>query len=196
MLEERKIRVIQMKNWVSATEKSNFLKWFLDQHQLKHKDARVLIDYLLKQHPILENLSFTSAIKSGEKSIIISSMQSDQPGFVYYNGKIKTEDVSKALGDLMSNPADKLNIVLHFYGKQSNQRYLQLVEPATNYFVRHKQFQEYSKEVNSLIEKSLIEQEIKKVREAIDAALDQNDKQLFNRLVERLSELKDLEKNK
>ncbi|MFC0561190.1 YpiB family protein [Halalkalibacter alkalisediminis] len=185
-----------MKNWVSTTEKSNFLKWFLQQHQLKHKDARILIEYLLKQHPILENLTFTSSIKPAEKSVIISSMQSDQPGFVYYNGKTKTEDVSKALGDLMSNPADKLNIVLHFYGKQSNQRYLQLVEPTTNYFVRHKQFQEYSKEVNSLIEKSLIEQEIKKVRDEIDAALDQNDKQLFNRLVERLTELKEIEKNK
>ncbi|GAE34497.1 hypothetical protein JCM9157_1558 [Halalkalibacter akibai JCM 9157] len=121
-------------------------------------------------------------------------MQSDQPGFVYYNGKRKTEDVSKALGDLMNQPADKLNIILHFYGKQSNQRFLQLLEPSRDYFVRYKQFEEYSNETNLLIEKTLIDQEIKKVREQIDEALDQNDKQLFNRLVERLQQLKELEK--
>jgi uncharacterized protein YpiB (UPF0302 family) len=194
MLKERKRKVVEMKNWVSTTEKSNFLKWFLQHHQLKHKDARILIEHLVKQHPILENLTFTNSIKSGEKTIVISSMQSDQPGFVYYNGKRKMEDVSKALGDVMSNPADKLNIVLHFYGRQSNQRYLQLVEPSRDYFVRYKQFQEYSIETDKLIEKSLIDQELKKVRAQIDEALDQNDKQLFNKLVERLQELKELEK--
>ncbi|ARK32847.1 YpiB family protein [Halalkalibacter krulwichiae] len=183
-----------MNNWISTSEKSSFLKWFLSAHQLKHKDAKMLIEYLLKQHPILENLTFTNSLKLNEKTIVISSMQSDQPGFIYYNGKRKTEDISKALGDLMTNPADKVYILLHFYGKQANPRYQQLLEPSTNYFVRHKQFQEYSKETNLLIEKALIEQEIKNVREQIDAALDQNDKQLFIKLVERLQELKELEK--
>ncbi|MFC0471618.1 YpiB family protein [Halalkalibacter kiskunsagensis] len=182
-----------MKNWVSTSEKSSFLKWFLQQYQLKHKDARMLLEYIINNHHILENLSIVETVPKKERTILISSMQSDKPGFVYYNQKRTTEDVSKALGDLMSNPSDKLNLKLHFYGKQSNHRYLQLVESETNYFVRYKQFKEYEKETKLIIEKSLVDQEINKVRQQIDEALDQNDKQLFNKLVERLQELKELQ---
>ncbi|GAE27072.1 hypothetical protein JCM9140_3184 [Halalkalibacter wakoensis JCM 9140] len=185
--------MVFMRNWVSTAEKSSFLKWFLDQHQLKHKDARMLLEYILKNHHILENLSFTDHIPKKGRTFIISSMNSDKPGFVYYYNNRKTEDVSKALGDLMSNPADKVNIKLHFYGKQSNHRYLQLVESQVNTFVQHKQFKEYEKETTIILEKALLDQEIEKVRNQIDEALDANDKPLFNRLVERLQELKSMQ---
>jgi uncharacterized protein YpiB (UPF0302 family) len=182
-----------MKNWISTSEKSSFLKWFLQQHQLKHKDARMLLEYIINNHHILENLSIIETIPKKGRTILISSMQSDKPGFIYYSQHRKTEDVSKALGDLMSNPSDKLYLNLHFYGKQSNHRYLHLVESETNYFVRYKQFKEYEKETKLIIEKSLVDQEINNVRQQIDAALDQNDKQLFNQLVERLQQLKELQ---
>ncbi|MDT8861937.1 YpiB family protein [Alkalihalobacillus sp. MEB130] len=182
-----------MRNWVSSAEKSNFLKWFIDQHQLKHKDARMLLEYICKNHHILENLTFTESVPSKGRTFIISSMHSDKPGFIYYYNKRKTEDVSKALGDLMSNPSDKVFLKLHFYGKQSNHRYLQLVESQINSFVQHKQFKEYEKETNIILEKALLDQEIEKVRNQIDEALDQGDKPLFNQLVERLQELKSMQ---
>ncbi|MCL7747530.1 YpiB family protein [Halalkalibacter alkaliphilus] len=184
-----------MRNWVSASEKSSFLKWFLEQHQLKHKDVRMLLEHILKNHHILENLSFVETVPSKGRTFVISSMHSDKSGFVYYYNKRKSEDVSKALGDLMSNPAEKVYVKLHFYGKQSNHRYLNLVESQTNSFVQYKQFKEYEKETNFIIEKALLDQEIEKIRMQIDEALDQNDKPLFNKLVERLQELKSMQES-
>ncbi len=181
-----------MSNWVSTTEKRQFIKWFLDNHQLKHKDARMVLEYILQHHHILENLSFTEKIRLNEKTIVISTMHSDEPGFIYYYNQKKTDDISKTLGSFMSNPAEKTNIILHFYGKQSNHRYLQLVEPSTDSFKRYKQFQQDAKEADSLLDKVLLEQEMNILKLQIDRALDQNDKQTFTRLVARLQELKDL----
>ena len=179
-----------MSNWVSTTEKRHFIKWFLDHHQLKHKDARMLLEYLLKNHHILENLSFTENIRLKENTIVISTINSDEPGFLYYYNQRKTDDVSKALGNFMSNPAEKINLILHFYGKQTNHRYLQLVEPAVDSFKRYKQFQQDSKEADLLIDQLLIEEEINILKLQIDHALDQNDQEAFKRLVARLNELK------
>ncbi|GAE29713.1 YpiB family protein [Alkalihalobacillus hemicellulosilyticus] len=170
-------------NWVSASEKRSFLRWFLDQHQLKHKDARMLLDHIIKKHHILENVTFTETIQQRERTIVISSTSSDEVGFVYYYHNQKTEDVSKALGDLLANPADKIYLILHFYGKQSNQRYVQLVEtPRKDSFKRYKQFKQDSNEVDALIELTMLKNQI-------NEALDNRDEARFRALVKRLEAL-------
>ncbi|WP_088104514.1 YpiB family protein [Halalkalibacter urbisdiaboli] len=172
-----------MKKFVSASEKGQFIKWFLDQHRLKHKEARMLLEYILKRHHLLENISFTEKIQIKEKTIVISSINSDEPGFVYYYNQRKTEDVSKALGDLMANPTDKVYLVFNFFGKVHNQRYAQLIEtPIEDKFKRYKQFQKYSSEADIIIE-------MISVRKQIDDALDQRNEHLFKELVIRMKEL-------
>nr|WP_263326476.1 YpiB family protein [Neobacillus sp. Marseille-Q6967] len=179
-----------MKKWVSPVEKSNFLKWFIEHHQLKRKDARKLVEYIIQHFHLLENVSFTEKIKLGEKTIVFSSINSDEPGFVFYNGQRKTEDVSKALGELMMNPADKINIILHFNGSRLNYRYLQLIDNhVSSDMKQYEQFQRDAKEVDHLIEKMTIEQRIENVKNQIDAALDQKNKALFTELTNELNKL-------
>ncbi|MBP3952704.1 YpiB family protein [Bacillus suaedae] len=170
-------------NWVSNVEKGQFLRWFLDQHQLKHKDARMLLEHILKKHHILENLSLTETIQVKERTIVISSVNSDEVGFVYYYHNQKTEDISKAMGDLMANPADKVYLILHFYGKQLNHRYQQLVEtPRRDSFKRYKQFKRDSEDADTIIDIALL-------KERINEALDQRDEHLFKSLVSQLQQL-------
>ncbi|WP_062051411.1 YpiB family protein [Bacillus sp. JCM 19034] len=170
-------------NWISASEKRNFLKWFLTQHQLKHKDARMLLENIINKHHILENVTFTESIQPRERTIVISSTSSDEVGFIYYYHNQKTEDVSKALGDLLANPSHKIYLILHFYGKQSNQRYVQLVEtPRRDSFKRYKQFKQDINEVDALIELTLLKNQI-------NEALDNRDKARFRILASRLEKL-------
>ncbi|WP_017725876.1 YpiB family protein [Halalkalibacterium ligniniphilum] len=179
-----------MRKWISVAEKRQFLQWFLNSQQLKRKEARQVLEHMIKRHHILENVSFTEEIKLSETTMVISSMNSDEPGFVFYSQQRKTDDVARALGELMANPSKKVNLILHFYGKSLNHQYLQLLDaPAKERVMRYKQFQHYAKETDQLIESIILETEKEALRQQIDEALDQKDEARFKRLVAELNEL-------
>ncbi|KKI89148.1 hypothetical protein WQ54_28450 [Bacillus sp. SA1-12] len=170
-------------NWVSSVKKSDFLKWFLTHHQLKNPESRRLLEYIVKNHHIIGNLSFTDAIHPKERTIIISSIHSDEPGFLYYHNNLKTEDVSRAIGSLMNHPADKIYLILHFFGKQSNYKYTQLIEPSRLQSIKqYEQSEKDAKAANFLVEISLLKSQINK-------ALDDRNEELFKELANRLKEL-------
>lgn len=179
-----------MDKWVSANEKRSFLNWFLEHQQLKRKDARKVLEFLINHFHILENVRFTEKIMPDRKTIVISSMSSDEPGFVYYFQHRKSEEVPTAIGDLMMNPTEKVNLIFHFRGKMQNYRYLQLIEhPALENLNHYAQMQKDENEVNDLIEKVSLDYEIAMVKRQIDEALDQKDEILFKNLTARLKEL-------
>jgi uncharacterized protein YpiB (UPF0302 family) len=179
-----------MSKWVSPIEKRNFLKWFIQHQQLKRLEARKVIEYILSNFHILEKVSFTEKIILKGRTIVISSMNSDEPGFLFYVNQQKTEEVSKALGDLMMNPYENVYIVFHFSGKMLNHRYLSLVEnPVFENIKQYERFQKYEKEADVIIEKIMLEKEIEMIKKQIDDALDQMDSELFGRLTARLNEL-------
>jgi len=144
----------------------------------------------MKNNHILENVSFTEKISLSEKTIVISSLNSDEPGFEYYSDQRKTSDVSTAIGDLQANPSGKVNIILNFYGKMMNHRYLQLIEPQVSENIKNYQrYEKISKEVDTIITKAMLENEKEKIRKQIDQALDQRNEDLFKELVLRLNNL-------
>lgn len=97
MIEGKSARKEDIMNWISTSKKDEFLKWFLNNHQLKNKEARRLIEYIQKNHHILKNLSFTDYVHSKDRTIVVSSINSDESGFLFYTNGQKTEDVSREL---------------------------------------------------------------------------------------------------
>ncbi|MBU8907972.1 YpiB family protein [Desertibacillus haloalkaliphilus] len=185
-----------MGRWVSTNEKRFFLKWFIKTHRLKRVDSRYLLDYLIKNSHILDHVQFTEKNMKSEKMIVISSTQSDEPGFEYYNNHRKTTDVSRAVSDLMEHPTDKVYLLVHFYGKMLNHRYLNLIEnPALENTRRYKKYEEYAKDATKILSHSLDENKLQRLRKQIDQALDRKDKKLFNKLVEELKQYEQTEQN-
>ncbi|QGQ48717.1 YpiB family protein [Metabacillus sediminilitoris] len=173
-------------SWVSTTKKSEFLKWFLNHHQLKNKEARRIIDYIQKNHHILRSLSFTETIQLKERTIIISSINSDKTGFLFYDNNNQTEEVSEAFWSLMDNPAKKTYIILHFFGKQSNFLYTELIEPSRLQSIRrYEQSEKDAKATNLVVEIALLKSQINK-------ALDDRNEEVFKSLTEKLKELQKL----
>ncbi|KYG29319.1 YpiB family protein [Alkalihalobacillus trypoxylicola] len=179
-----------MKKWVSNDQKRNFLTWFLQQHQLKNKEVKIVFDQFIRNHHLLEKLHFTDHIVKNKKTIVISSYHSDEPGFLYYSNNQKYEHISKVLDDLNTNPSTSYYLLLNFNGKSINQRYLSLVESDTNdRFQEYKRFVQYEKDTNQMIDELLKQQNKDAIRQKIDEALDNRDKVLFNKLVSKLHEL-------
>ncbi|WP_179295429.1 YpiB family protein [Bacillus sp. FJAT-45350] len=176
-----------MKNWVSTSQKKSFIKWFLDNHRLKRTEARYLLEYLVKSHHILENLKFTDEVLKDKTTVVISSTSSDQIGFMFYKSNRKSEDVSRAIGEIMSNPSDDLYIVFHFYGRHMNNRYLSLFEdPLIENIRRYNLTEKYSKVAESKLEESLEANKGERLKRQIDRALDEKDEALFKSLVAEL----------
>jgi|GEM_PF-1322148 len=176
--------------WVSSADKRQFLKWFLEKHKLKIADARILIEYILTQHHILDKLNFTDKINKSERNIIISSMNSDEIGFQFYNQQMRSDDVAKAMASIMNDPISKINLIIHFHGKLLDQRYTRLVgHSGLENIRRYEQFEKYSSKATEIIDKVMLENEINRTKQKIDEALDQKNEKMFSDLVKKLKEL-------
>ena len=179
-----------MNRWVSTTEKVGFLTWFLKNHRLKQKDSRLILDYLVNHPHTLEHVTFTDTVSPHSKTIVISSMQSDEPGFVYYNQSVKSEDPSKILGDLMAHPSTKRNLIIHFYGSHIHSTYQQLLQtPIKEQFQNYKRFKRYEGETKDLLDQVQQQTNRDSLLAEIDAALDDRNEALFKELTLRLREL-------
>lgn len=179
-----------MGKWISTSEKRGFLTWFLQHHRLKRTDARKVLETLLNNPHILEKVSFTEKIKLNEKTIVVSSVNSDEPGFEFYYNKRKTSDPARAIGELAGDPSGNVNIILHFYGKMLNHRYLQLIETTVaDNIKQYERYERQSKAADAVIEKLTKEKERELLKKQIDEALDQKDEQLFKQLATKLGEL-------
>ena len=184
-----------MKKWVSTIEKRNFLKWFLQNNRLKQTDAKNLINFLMNTHHILEKVTFTEKLSLNTRTIVISSLNSDEPGFEFYYNKRKTSDVATAIWELTSNPG-KVHIILNFYGKLLNHRYTMLIESQIIENIKtYENYQRISKEVDELLETVIIEKKIDEIRHQIDHALDKKNEELFHSLVKQLNDLQKLKKS-
>jgi uncharacterized protein YpiB (UPF0302 family) len=179
-----------MKKWVSTIEKREFLLWFLQNYRLKHPESRRLLEIIMNQPHILENVSFTEKRNDDTRTIVISSLYSDEQSFVFYDHNLEMTDVANAISSITQNPSDRLALILHFHGKMLNHRYLQLVEtPASENITQHKHHQEHIKEADKVMNRVLTERRIEHLRTEIDRALDEKNASLFKELTDELQKL-------
>ncbi|MEB1809414.1 MAG: YpiB family protein [Bacillaceae bacterium] len=176
-----------MSKWVSAHEKKAFLMWFIENHRLKKADARRLLEVLIKNFHILDHVHFTDELKTNRKTVVISSINSDEMGYKYYQSGRVYEEVAVAYNDITTNPTEPVYLLLHFYGKLNNQRYLQLIEnKMIDNIRRYEYYEKVTKEAERVIEQSLSENKKEILLRQIDKALDEKDEELFQQLVKQL----------
>ncbi|MFV8829283.1 YpiB family protein [Alkalihalobacterium sp. APHAB7] len=176
-----------MSKFVSAHEKKTFLLWFLENHRLKKADARRLLEVLLKNFHILDHVHFTDELKSHRRTVVISSMNSDEIGFKYYQSGRVYEEVAVAYNDITTHPTEPVYLLLHFYGKLNNQRYLQLIEnKSIDNIRRYEHYEKVAKEAEQVIEQSLNQNKKEILLRQIDKALDEKNEKLFQHLVKQL----------
>jgi uncharacterized protein YpiB (UPF0302 family) len=179
-----------MKKWVSTIEKREFLYWFLQNYRLKHPEARRLLEFIMNSPHILENVSFTEKRNDGSRTIVISSLYSDEDSFAFYQYGQVVSEVANAISSIMQNPSDDLSLVLNFHGKMLNHRYLQLVETSASENISLQKINEqHAKQADLLMKRMLKERQIQTLREEIDRALDEKNEDLFKQLTVELQKL-------
>ncbi|WP_245628097.1 YpiB family protein [Shouchella shacheensis] len=175
-------------------QKKQFIAWFMRHHRFKHREVRSLLAYIQAHPHLLQHIHFTESIPPGTRTIVIASTQSDKQGFLYTDGRRRTEDVARAMDDLMNHPSTPFYMIVHFYGKELNHHYQQLIDrPIRQSFQHYKRFEAFEAETKDLLHHISKTNKVDRLKAAIDKALDDRDHERFAALSRELRSLQETE---
>ncbi len=175
-----------MSSLISVVDKKEFLKSFLQHFELKRRECAWLLNYLMNDDRLMERVHFVENAEMTPKALIISTKGVDSIPFSFHKERHVTTDAEKAFHDIRLNPDEDVYIELRFVGAKQYFPYLAVLED-NPYLPENRELQKmYEKEVEKLINASLVQYRRKRLLEEIDEALDKKDKALFERLVNEL----------
>lgn len=178
-----------MQTPISVQDKRSFIKWFLNQYQLKSRESVWILNYLTNHKDILANVHFVRHAKFCPRGIVIASRCSGERPFRFYKDHLVTTDTEKTFHDIRLNRDQPLYIELDFEWANRSTFYVAVLEenPYTpDSLLITKADKENAK---NLLDTALFEFQQNALKQKIDLALDQMDKSTFEQLVEELNQL-------
>lgn len=179
-----------MKNTpVSVNEKKEFIRWFLNNYQLKRRECVWILNYLMSHDQLLRKVHFVEQAQYCPRGIIMSTHCVDDVPFRFYKENIMTTDAEKSFHDIRLNKDRDIFIQLNFkYCYHSPQYHAVLVE--NTYLPKHLQINEKDQKIaERFLMQTIVDFQKNKLLEEIDNALDCNDKENFLMLTEKLNKL-------
>ncbi|AJD91295.1 hypothetical protein JMA_19780 [Jeotgalibacillus malaysiensis] len=174
---------------ISADEKKDFIKWFLQHYQLKKRESVWIMNYLLSHDQLIEHLHFVEDARYCPRGIVMSTSCSDEVPFRFYKEQVMTTDAEKSFHDIRLHREEDLYIQLNFESAYSSYQYAAVLEenPFTpkEIHLSKKEKEMAEQFLNDSIHENLKNQLMKE----IDKALDEQDEQKFKQLTERLKTL-------
>jgi uncharacterized protein YpiB (UPF0302 family) len=178
-----------MKSTVSVVEKKDFIKWFLNQYQLKKRECVWLLNYLVSDEVLMENVHFVESAEYCPKAIIMSTTCTDGVPFRFYKQNILTTDAEKSFHDIRLNHDEDVYIELNFKSAYLTPQYAAVLEE--NPYIPENMVpdKKYGLWAELVLDQSLTRFKKEKIISKIDAALDQKDELAFKKLTEELKKL-------
>ncbi|WP_067725485.1 ReoY family proteolytic degradation factor [Oceanobacillus damuensis] len=175
---------------VTAKDKKSFIQWFLNHYRLKKRESVWILNYLVNHNELLANVHFVRDVKYCPRGIMMTSHCSEEVPFRFYKNHLVTTDAEKSFHEIRLNQNEPLYLQLNF--KKSNQHsyYASVLEenpfiPVDYYITNH------DKDLaNQILSHSLYEYKKNSLLTEIDRALDDMNLEEFQRLTDRLNELK------
>ncbi|HET7629276.1 MAG TPA: ReoY family proteolytic degradation factor [Bacillales bacterium] len=169
---------------VKLAEKKQFIRWFLNQHELKKRECVWLLNYLTGDDRLMDHVHFIRHAEYCPKAIIMSARCTQDVPFQYFKQHVMTVDPEKAFHDIRMFRNEPLYIQLNFKNHHLCPEYAAVLEENPHY-------EEQISDVYADIAESVILDAKKKFEQndlmrKIDLALEANDKQTFMKLTKQL----------
>ncbi len=178
-----------MSNIISVVDKKDFLKSFLQHYELKRRECAWLLNYLMNDDKLMERVHFVEKAELTPKALIISTKGVDSIPFSFHKQQHVTTDAEKAFHDIRLNPEEEIYIEFRFIGAKQYSPYLAVLED-NPFLPENRELAEmFRRETEELIATSLRQFRRTRILAEIDHALDQGDKDLFERLVNELQKV-------
>ncbi|WP_096188644.1 ReoY family proteolytic degradation factor [Evansella halocellulosilytica] len=179
-----------MNNPVPVMEKRDFLKWFLDQYQLKRRECAWLLNFLISDDVLMERVHFVEKAEYCPKALLISANDVDSVPFAFHKNQHVTMDAEKSFHDIRLNRNEDIYIQLNFKEKQSAPQYLAILEENPYLPVNEKEANVQSLIAEMVLDHSIKMYELKMIEKEIDQALVDKDEYTFHILAKKYKQLK------
>ncbi|MFP7169397.1 ReoY family proteolytic degradation factor [Terribacillus sp. 7520-G] len=176
---------------VTMQDKKTFIRWFLDNYQLKRRESVWILNYLINHDSFLDNVHFIREARFSPRGIIISAHCSDEVPFRFYKDNIVTTDAEKSFHDIRMNKKDPVYIQLNFKNSHQSMEYVAVLEDNPFLPEDHYVTKEDRQLAAKLLDASHYQYKKKKLQEAIDLALDKRDEDKFRLLSKAMRQLKE-----
>lgn len=174
---------------VKLEHKKAFIKWFSENHKLRRRESLWILNYLLNHDIVLNKTRFVEHAQETPRGIRMAGENTQGRSFLFFKDGVVYEDPDKAFHEIRMNWHENLFLEIDF-----NEAYLSPL------FIKVLEDNPYAKwndlitaEISDIAETGLDQfqytQREKELREEIDQALLNDDKETFLALSEELAEV-------
>lgn len=178
-----------MSSTISIFEKKDFLKWFLNAYQLKRRECTWLLNYLMSDDLLMKKVHFVESAEYCPKAIVISANDVDCIPFSFQKRQHVTMDAEKAFHDIRMNKDEEIYIQLNFKDANKMPKYAVVLEDNPFVPVDKDSEKMYSLFAELVIDQVREKHERESLLAQIDKALENNEKDLFFELTDKLNRL-------
>lgn len=179
-----------MKTPVSVNEKKEFIRWFLNNYQLKRRECVWILNYLMSHDQLMEKVHFVENAQYCPRGLVMSTHCVDEVPFRFYKANVMTTDAEKSFHDIRLNRDEEIYIQLNFRASNKVHQYMAVLEE-NPYLPKSLQVNEKDRLLaEKILSESLREFQRNKLMKKIDEALDRGDKEAFYLLTKQLAKLK------
>ncbi|MFD0768527.1 ReoY family proteolytic degradation factor [Bacillus sp. CGMCC 1.60114] len=174
---------------VSVNEKKDFVKWFLNNYQLKQRECVWILNYLMSHDQLMDKVHFVEHAKYCPRGLIMSANCVKDLPFHFYKQNVMTTDAEKSFHDIRLNRDEDIYIQLNFKSSFQNANYVAVLEE-NPYLPKNIEVNEKDRLLaERFLEESVYSFRKERLLKLIDEALDTHDEETFRKLTEELKHL-------
>jgi uncharacterized protein YpiB (UPF0302 family) len=174
---------------VSVNEKKEFIRWFLNRYQLKRRECVWILNYLMSHDQLMKKVHFVEESQYCPRGLVMSTHCVEDVPFRFYKENIMTTDAEKSFHDIRLNKDEDIYIQLNFSKANSSYQFAAVLEE-NPFMPKYLLINEKDRIVaEQFLKESLHSFQKNRLLEAVDRALDNGDKETFNKLTKELNKL-------
>ncbi|MDD1371007.1 ReoY family proteolytic degradation factor, partial [Bacillus sp. MHSD17] len=113
---------------VSVNEKKDFVKWFLNNYQLKQRECVWILNYLMSHDQLMHKVHFVEHAKYCPRGLVMSANCVKDTPFHFFKQNVMTTDAEKSFHDIRLNRDEDIYIQLNFKSSFQNANYVAVLE--------------------------------------------------------------------
>lgn len=167
---------------IELSAKKKFLSWVIQCIPLKRKEAYWMLNYLLKHEALLQHVTFVEKALSTPRGILITDHSIAGLGLEMRKGNKLIEDSQEIYSELRNNKKDELYLEINFVERESSYLYSEIIEEHGYQETTQEEQNEFFDSLDAFLAEEEIKLKKRNLQQAIDLALENNDRDTFIKL--------------
>ncbi|TVP91644.1 ReoY family proteolytic degradation factor [Alkalibacterium sp.] len=180
-----------MSSRIQLKDKKKFLKWFLQRYQMKRRESMWILNYLLNHDIVLNKTKFVEQADKTPRGIKMAAVGVDDEPFRFYKEGQEFDHPEQAFHEVRLNWHTDLYIELLFQDAFLSPEYVTVLEDNPFAKWNDRLTPDIDEEVDDAVDAFYLQEQRQQLLDAIDQALETDNKTDFYSLVKELKAIED-----